>query len=154
MACVGADQLHSSARQCHVEHARVRRVGEVEANDLAALDFERKLGFARREHDVAEATHGDMGGFRRAERGDLTVFDQDVIEGQHDLPVRRRPVLGILWRGEDVSVQAHFLPVILADVRVEPERAGIGNVHLIRECFADRNRCLGVVGSVVTVVQA
>ena len=57
VAGVGADQLHLRARQRHVEDARVRGVGEVEAHDLSALGFERKVWLAGDEHHIAEATH-------------------------------------------------------------------------------------------------
>ena len=64
-----------------------------------------------------------------------------------------RPVVGLGRRDEDVPVQAELLAVVLPDVRVVPVHAGVGNVHLVREAFADRDRRLRVVGAVVAVLE-
>ena len=154
VAGVGADQLHLRARQRHVEDARVGGVGEVEAHDLAALGLERKVRLAGDEHHVAEAAHRDVRRLRLAEGGDLPVLDQDVVEREQQLAVRRRPVVGLARGDEDVPVQAHLLAVVLADVRVVPVGAGVGHVHLVGEALADRDRRLRVVRAVVAVLEA
>ena len=81
-AAVAADELHPRARQCDVEHARVRGVGQVEANDLAALRAQREVGLAADEQHVAEPPHRRVGRLGAAERRDLPVLDQDVVERQ------------------------------------------------------------------------
>ena len=153
VAGVGADELHLRARQRHVEDARVGGVREVEAHDLAALGLERKVRLAGDEHHVAEAAHRHVRRLRLAEGGDPSVLDQDVVERQQQLAVRRRPVVGLARGGEDVPVQAHLLAVVLADVRVVPVGAGIGHVHLVGEGLADRDRRLRLVRAVVAVLE-
>ena len=83
----------------------------------------------------------------------LTVLDQHVVERQRDLAMHRRPVVLVGWDDDDVAVQTHLLAVVLADVRVVPVDAGIGEVKPVAERAADRHRRLGLVGAVVAVVQ-
>ena len=154
VAGIGADQLHLRARQRHVEHARVRGVGEVEAHDLTALGLERQVRLAGDKHHVAEAAHRDVCRLQFPEGGDLSVLDQDVVEGKEQLAVGGRPIVGLAWADEDVSVEAHLLAVVLADMRVVPVGAGVGHVHLVGEGLVDRDRRLRVVRSVVTVLEA
>ena len=152
VAGVGANQLHLRARQRHVEDPRVRGVREVEAHHLATPRLEVQIGLAGDQHHVAEPAHRHVG--RLLPEGcDPAVLDQDVVERDQQLAVRRRPVVGLAREGEDVPVQAQLLAVVLADVRVVPVRAGVGHVHLVREALADRDRCLRVVGAVVAVLE-
>ena len=81
MPGVGADQLHLSARHSYVEDAGVRRVGEVEAHDLAALGLELEVRLSGDEHHVAETPHRDVRRLRLPEGGDVPALDQDVVEG-------------------------------------------------------------------------
>ena len=133
VSAVSADELHASSRQRHVEDASVGGVGEVEAHDLAALRGEREVWLSRDEHDVAEAAHRDMRRFRGAEAGDLPVFDENVVQRQEQLAVDGRPVVRLGAGRHGCCRTAHLLAVVLADVRVVPVRAGIGDVQLVRE---------------------
>ena len=87
-----------------------------------------------------------------AERGDLAVLEQDVVERQRQLAVGRRPVLGIGRDDDDVAVQAQLLAVVLADVRVVPVDARIWELHPIGEALAHLHRRLRFVGAVVAVL--
>ena len=60
-AAVAADELHPGARQRDVEDAGVGGVGQVEADDLAALRAERRFGLAADEQHVAEPPHRHVG---------------------------------------------------------------------------------------------
>ena len=91
--------------------------------------------------------------FRGAEAGDLPVFDEDVVQRQEQLAVDGRPVVRLGRDDMDVPVQPHLLAVVLADVRVVPVRAGIGNVHLVGERLPDGNRRLRVMCPVVAVLE-
>ena len=153
VAGVGADQLHLRARQRHIEDARVRGVREVEARHLALRRVEVQVGLAGDKHHVAEAAHRHVRRLLLPEGRDLSVLDQDVVEGQEQLAVRRRPVPGLARGGEDLSVQAQLLAIVLADVGVVPVGAGVGHVQLVREPLADRDRCLRVVGAVIAVLE-
>src|SRR5438093_1474500 len=94
-----------------------------------------------------------MGRFRVAEAGDLPVFDENVVERQEQLAVDGRPVVRVRWNDMDVPVQPHLLAVVLADVRVIPVRAGVGDTHLVGKGLADGYRRLRVVGPVVAVLE-
>ena len=153
VAGIGPDELHLRARDGDVEHPGVRGVGQVDAHDLSPLRVEREVGIARDEHDVAEATHCDVGHLGTAEGRDASLLDEDVVQRQQLLAVRRRPVVGVARNDEDVAVQAQLLAVVLADVRVVPVGAGIGHVHAIRERLPHRDRRLGVVRSVESVLE-
>jgi hypothetical protein len=90
---------------------------------------------------------------RRRERRHPAVLDQDVVERQRALAVRRRPVVALAWRHDDGAVQAHFLSVVLADVRVVPVRAGVGHAELVGERAAHRDGRLCGVRAVEAVVE-
>ena len=68
--------------------------------------------------------------------------------------MRRRPVVGLGRVDEDVAVLAELLAVVLADVRVVPVGAGIGEGDPVGEPAADRDRRLRLVRAVVAVLQA
>ena len=65
----------------------------------------------------------------------------------------RRPVLGVGRLDQDVAVEPHLLAIVLADVRVIPVEPGIGEHHPGGEPFAHQHRLLGLMGSVVAVLQ-
>ena len=67
--------------------------------------------------------------------------------------MRRRPVVGVGRLDEDVAVQAHLLAVVLADVRVVPVDARVGERDPGREALADRHRLLRLVRAVVAVLE-
>ncbi len=134
VAAVAADELHPRARQRHVEDARVGGVGQVEAHDLAA-PARRARGRARRATSIT-----------LPKRPIATCVVSDALKGailpssirtsssvSEQLAVDRRPVVRVGRDDEDVAVEAHLLAVVLADVRVVPVDAGIGNVHLVGE---------------------
>ena len=149
---VPAHELHPGTRDRHVEDPRVRRVREVEADNLASLRLERQFRLAGDEHDVAEAAHGHV---RRlvAERRNRTILDQDVVQREQHLAVHGGPVIGVGRNDEDVAVETELLTVVLADVRVVPVRALVGAVHLVGERLPDRDRRLRVVRPVVAVLE-
>ena len=68
--------------------------------------------------------------------------------------MRRRPVVGLGRIDEDVAVLAELLAVVLADVRVVPVDARVGEGDPVREPAADRDRRLRLVRAVVAVLQA
>ena len=123
VAAVAADELHPRARQLDLEHPRVRGVGQVEADHLAELRGQREIRLAADQQHVAEAAHRRVGRLGAAERRDLAVLQQDVVEREHQLTVHRRPVVRVGRLDEHVAVQAHLLPVVLADMRVVPVQA-------------------------------
>ena len=66
----------------------------------------------------------------------------------------RRPVVGVGRDDDDVAVQPHLLVVVLADVRVVPVDARVGERDACRVAPADRNGFLGLVRAVEAVLQA
>ena len=153
-ATVAADELHPRAGEGDVEQPGVRGVREVEAHDLAGVGVELEVRLAAGEHDVAEAAHRDVGRARLVERGDAAVFDEDVVERDDEFAVHRRPVVVVGGFDDDVAVQAHVEAVVLADVRVVPVQAGVGEAQPVGELAADRDRRLGLVRhAVVGVVE-
>ena len=79
------------------------------------------------------------------ERGDAAVLDEHVVERHDDFAVDRRPVVGVGGFDDDVAVQAHVEAVVLADVRVVPVQAGVGEPQPVGELAADRDRRLRLV---------
>ena len=152
-AAVAADELHTRAGQRDVEDTRVGGVGQVEADDLATLRAQREVGLAADEHDVAEAAHRRVGRLGAAEGRDLPVLDQDVVERQQQLAVCRRPVVRGGGDDEDVAVETQLLAVVLADVRVVPVDARVGELDPVGEGPADGDWLLRLVRAVVAVVE-
>ncbi len=153
-AAVSADELDPRSWQRNVEHARVRGVGQVEANDLPGARDQREVGLAPDQDDVAEPPHGRVVGLGAAERRDPAVLDQDIVERQQHLAMHRWPVIRVGRDDEDVPVQPHLLAVVLANVRVVPVDAGIGELDAVRKRLAGGDRCLCLVCAVVAVVEA
>ena len=91
---VTADQLGAGAWKGEVEDPRVRGVDQVQAHDLAGGRLAGELGLAVDQHDVAESTHRGEGRARLAERRDVPVLDEQVVQGDGQLPVDGRPVRG------------------------------------------------------------
>ena len=88
----------------------------------------------------------------RLNGGDLAVFEQHVVQGQDDVAVGRRPVVRFGGLDEDVAVEAHLLGVVLADVRVVPVQARVGELDAVGEAAPDRDRLLGLVRYTVVLV--
>ncbi len=153
VAAVAADELDLSSGERDLEHARVRGVRQVEPDHFAELGRERWIRLAADEQHVAEAAHRRVGRLGAAERRDLAVLDQDVIERQRDLAVHRRPVVRVGGLDEHVAVEAHLLAVVLADVGVVPVDAGVGEGDVRGVALAGGHRPLGLVGSVVAVLE-
>ncbi len=135
-----------------VEDSRVGRVDEVQADDLADLGLGPVVGLAVGQHHVAEAAHRREGRPGALERRDLAVLDQDVVERDRQLTVHRRPVVGVGGLDDDPGIQAHLLGEVLADVRVVPVKAGVGELQPIGELAAVRDRRLGLLGDAVEAV--
>ena len=95
VAAVAADELHARARQRDLERPRVRGVREVEADDLAEPRVQRQVRLAVDQQHLAEAPHRHIGRLRAAERRDLPVLEQDVVERQRQVPVGGRPVVRV-----------------------------------------------------------
>ena len=123
-----------------VEDAGVGGVRQVEAHHLAGAGVEGRLGLAGHEEDVAEAPHRRVRRRRPAEGRDRPVLEQDVVEGDSELPVRGRPVAGLGRDDDHVAVEAHLLAVVLPDVRVVPVDAGVGEREAVGEAAALRDR--------------
>ena len=153
VAAVAADELHPHARQLDLEHPRVGRVGQIEAHHLAELRCQREIRLTADQQHVAEPAHRRVGRLGAAERRNLAVFEQDVVEREHQVTVRGRPVVRVGRLDEHVAVQAHLLPVVLADVRVVPVQTRIGERDARGEPFAHGHRRLRLVRSVVAVLQ-
>ena len=69
------------------------------------LRVKRQIRLAADEQDVTETAHRDVRRLRAAERRDLAVLDQDVVERERDLAVDWRPVVRVGRDDEDVPVQ-------------------------------------------------
>ncbi len=151
-AAVAAHQLHARAADGEVEDARVRRVHEVQAHDLAYRRLTGEAGLTVGQHDVAEAAHRGVGRPGAQERRDASVFHEQVVQGQGDEPVGRRPERGVGGLDHDGAVQAHLLPVVFAHVRVVPVEAGVGELELVGERAADRDGLLRLVRDAVVAV--
>jgi len=104
--------------------------------------MEVQVRLAADKHHVAEPAHRHVRRLLLPKGSDLAVLDQDVVEGEQQFAVRRRPVVRLERGGEDVPVQAQLLAVVLADVRVVPVGAGIWHMEPVRERAADRDRGL------------
>ena len=152
-AAVTADELHPHARKGDVEHAGVRGVCEVEPYDLPLLRLEVEVRFPGDEQEVAEPSHRCVGRLGSTERGHLAFFDQDVVERQHELAVHPGPVVGIARYDNDVAVEPHLLAVVLADVRVVPVEARVGELHATREVPSDRDRPLRLMRPIGAVLE-
>ena len=152
-AAVGADELHLRLLHADVEHTGVGGVGEVEADDLAETRVQCELRLAGDQQDVAESPHRGVCRFGAAERGHFPVLDEDVVQSEQDLAVNWRPVVDLVWDDKDVAVKPKLLAVVLTDVWVVPVHARIGELEVVGEVAANRDRRLGFVGSVIAVIQ-
>ena len=153
-AAVAADELHARPGQLDLEDARVGGVGQIQAHHLALPRLERELGLSGDEQHVAEAAHRGVRGLRTAERRDPAVLDEHVVEREHPLAVHGRPVVRVRGLDDDVAVEAHLLPVVLADMRVVPVQARIRERDGARVAPADGDRRLRLVRAVGAVVEA
>ena len=154
-AAVAADEFHLGARQRHVEDPGVGGVGQPQPHNFPGPRGQREVGLAADQQHSAEPAHRRVRRLVRAERGDLAVLQQQVIQGQHHVPVGRGPVAGLRRDHQDVPVQAHLLGVVLADMRVIPVHARVGEPDPVGEVATDRDWGLGFVGDpVVLVLQA
>ncbi len=133
-----------------VDHGPLRRCQYHRLDEFLALVT---TAVAADKEDIAEPAHRREGRLGAAERRNLAVLDEDVVERQEDLAMHRRPVVGSGRNHEDVPVQAHLLAVVLADVRVVPVDAGIGELDSVREVTSDRDRRLRLVRAVEAVVE-
>ena len=137
---VTTDQLHPSTGQREVEDPRVRRVHEIEAYDLSHRRFARELCLAVDQHHVPEPPHRGVVGPHTVEWRDLAILDEQIVQRDAELSVDGWPVRRVGRLDDDRPVQAHLQAEVLADVRVVPVEPGIGELHLVRERPADRDR--------------
>ena len=136
-AAVAGDQLHACAGDGHVEDAGVRGVDDEEAHGVAGAGPRARVGLPDGEHDVAEAAHGCVGGpwvengamlpssMSRSSRVATTSWftgGQAAVSAGVD---------------EDAAVKAHLDPVVLADVRVVPVDAVVGEAEPVGELATD-----------------
>ena len=82
----------------------------------------------------------------------MPVLDEQVVQGEGQLPVDGRPVRRVGGLDHDRAVQPHLQPEVLADVRVVPVEPGVGELELVGERPADRDRLLGLVRDPVVAV--
>ena len=122
-AAVPADQLHPRPGHGQVEHPGVGGVGQPQPHHLPHPRLQAEIRVAAGQEDVAEAAHGRIAGLGRAERGDPALLHQQVIDGEDEIAVGRRPVVGLGGDDQDVAVQAQLLGVVLPDVGVVPVQA-------------------------------
>ncbi len=85
-AAVATDQLGAGAADGKVEDPRVRGVDQIQAHDLACRRLAGEVGLAVDQHHVAVPAHRDIGRPGAAERRDVPVLDQQVIQGEGQLP--------------------------------------------------------------------
>ena len=69
--------------------------------------------------------------------------DQQVVEHQHLFAIGGREVVWLARLHQQVAVEAEVLQDVLAMMRVIPVDAGIGEMHLVVERLAGRDRLLG-----------
>src|ERR671918_2300467 len=154
-SAVASHEFHLHTRKRHLEDAGVGRVREIEAHNLTTPDRQLLFGLASDQQDVSEPAHSREVRFVRIEGGDLPVFDQDVVKGEHDVSIRCGPVRGIRRLDDYVPVEAHLLSVVLAHVRVVPEQSGVGKAEPVRVAAPRRYRSLRLVrDTVVPVLEA
>ena len=79
-AAVAADQLGAGAADGEVEDPRVRGVDYIQAHDLACCRLAGEPGLAVDQHHVAVPAHRDEHQPGPAERRDVPVLDQQVIQ--------------------------------------------------------------------------
>jgi hypothetical protein len=89
-----------------------------------------------------------------AEGRNLTVLEEDVVEGQNDLSVGRWPVVRVGGLHHDVPIEPQLLAVVLANVRVVPVEPRVGKADMGGETIADPHRLLGLVSTVVAVLKS
>ena len=83
-----------------------------------------------------------------------SIFDENIVQREDQLPVDVRPVRRVGWLYDDGAVKTHLLREVFPDVWVVPIKPGIGELELIGECASDRDRSLRVVRDAVeTIVQ-
>jgi hypothetical protein len=153
-AAVATDQLHPGPGDADLEDARVRRIGQIEADDLTLLHAHGYFRLTSDEEGGPEATHGDVIRLMGAKGSHAPILiEQDVVERKQDLAMRRRPVVGLVRDDEDVPVEAHLLAVVLADVRVVPVEALVGEAEPVREALAHGDRRLRLMRPVVLVFE-
>ena len=132
-AAVTADQLRPGTADGDIEDPRVGGVDEIQAYDLALCRLTGELGLPVDQHDVAEPAHCGEGRPGAVEGRDVSVFDQEVVHGDSELPVDGRPVRGVRRLDDDRAVQAHLLGEVLPHVRVVPVQAGVGELQRVGE---------------------
>ena len=151
-AAVPADLLHPGAAHGEVEQPGVGRVDQVQAHHLAERRCTRVGRLAVDQQHVAESAHRGEVRPGPAERGDVPVLDEQVVEGDRQVSVDGRPVGRVGRLDDDRAVQAHLLREVLAHVRVVPVEAGVGELHLAAVAAADRDGFLGLVRDAVVAV--
>ncbi len=144
--------LACAPRTATLKMPRVRGVDQVQADDFTHRRLTGERGFTVDQQLVAETAHRGEVRTGPVERGDLPVFDEQVVQREAQLSVDGRPVRRVRGLHDDGAVQAHLLREVLADVRVVPVEAGVGELHLAAVAAADRDRQLGLVRDAVVAV--
>ena len=86
---VATDELVCGSRESDVEDSRVRRVHDVQTNDLAGAASPANDGFPVDQHDVAETSHRGEVRASLVERGDVSILDQQVVQSDEQSADRR-----------------------------------------------------------------
>ena len=92
-AAVAADELHLRPAHPDVEDPGVGGVNEVQAHDLAPAGSLGELGLAVDQHHVPNRPIAVKVGPELAKGTHPPVLDQDVVEGDCQLAIDRRPVV-------------------------------------------------------------
>ena len=108
--------------------------------------------FAVDQEDVSEPAHRGEGRSGATERGDRSVFEEEVVERDGKLAIDGGPIVRVGGLHDDRPVHSHLLAVVLAKMGVVPVEAGIGERDPIGERLSDLDRRLGVDGHAVVAV--
>ena len=146
LADVGAHHLHLGSSQHEVVRARVRDVGEHEANHFSQLDRQPVIRLSIDQEDISKPAHqGEVRSFL-AERHKLTAVQEQVVENQHLFAVDRVVVVRVGGLHQHVAVETELLLDVLPDMRVVPIDPGIRETHLVHERLAGEHRVLSHTG--------
>ncbi len=152
LADVGSHDLCTRAPKHHVERSGIRHVGDIEPNDLTAVNFQVIVGRPIDKHHVPEPPHEGMTRRRIAPRDRPLPVHEDVVENDHFFPVHAAVVVNLGWRNQHVAVKTEVLLKVLPHVWVVPVDTGIAEIEFIGERLADKHRCLCDIGHAVKPV--
>jgi hypothetical protein len=89
---IAADQLRASAADREVEDPSVRRVDQIQAHDFSHCRLSCELGLAVDQHDVPESAHRRVVRPRSMEGSDMTILNEEIVQGERQVPIDSRPI--------------------------------------------------------------